>query len=208
MKYTNLFLVLIVALFTLSCGDDKDEPNVQPTNNELSIEPYFKYVGQSLTEIQNDFSIPLDDNLRNFYLRNQWIYNQKFDIIFWVTTETPCSSVRIKRSDEKTTTFEHFKLFTKEAFSSLGEPRYTAVYYYPNAGGSSDYEVIFQVNTPKKKGAYEETISFAEKNNISKYGHACEMIWEKNNYKIRYYFSTELSELYISFYIDITKKTN
>lgn len=74
----SIYTFLIISFFTITaCGGDEDEAeNTKPTNAELSIEPYFKYVGLSLDEIQRYFSVPLEDNVKNFYARNQWIYNQ------------------------------------------------------------------------------------------------------------------------------------
>ena len=200
----SIYTFLIISFFTITaCGGDEDEAeNTKPTNAELSIEPYFKYVGLSLDEIQSYFSVPLEDNVKNFYARDQWIYNQVFDAIFYFNEDNLCSTVKLSRRDEKTTTFEHFKLFTKEAFLSLGEPEYAAVYKFIS-NNNDDTEVLFEAQ--HKRGTYEETISFAEKNNISQISHACEMIWKKSNRKIRYYFSTQLSEVYISFRIFITK---
>ena len=199
---TKIFLLALLVFISLSsCGDDKDEPNSQINNGELSIDPYFKYVGLSLDEIQSDFSVSLEYNGNNYYLNNQWIYNNLFNVIFWVTSETTCSTVHLKMKDEKATSFEHYKLFTKEAFSSLGEPKSTA-FLHEIADG---HEVLFQIDTPHKKGAYDETISFAEKNNILKIGNSCEMVWEKNGYKIKYHFSSEISEIYHQFRIIITK---
>lgn len=207
MKTYYAYLSLFILLFTHSAcgGDDNDETdNKTPTNIDLSIEPYFKYVGLTLNEIQNYLSVPLEDNVINYYARRQWVYNQVFDAIFYFNEDNQCSTVRLQRSDDKTTNFEHFKLFTKEAFFSLGEPIYAAVYKFITIENSNK-EVLFETGAPHKRGAYEETISFAEKNNVSKFGHACEMIWEKNNRKIRYVFSTQMSEVYINFNIYITK---
>jgi hypothetical protein len=199
---TKLFLLILITIFTItSCGDDKDEPNSQTNNGELSIDPYFKYVGLSFVEIQNDFSVPLEYNGNNYYLNNQWIYNYLFNVIFWVTDEKPCSTVTLRMKDEKSASFEHFKIFTNEALLSLGEPKSTAFLHEVEGG----HDILFQITTPHKKGAYNETINFAEKNNVSKIGNSCEMIWEKNGYNIKYRFSSELSSIYHQFSIYITK---
>lgn len=206
MKNLVSFLSLLFSFIILSsCGsDDNDgQSNNNPTYNELSIEPYFKYVGLSLDEIQKDFTTPLIDNKYYYYIEKQWIYNQIFDARFSFDDNGICTIVGLKREDDKTTTFEHFKLYTREAFLSLGEPKYAAVYKFINFA-SDDKETLFEVATPHKKGAYEETVTFAEKNNISKVGHSCEMIWEKNNHKIRYRFSTQLSEIEPFFNVYIT----
>ena len=198
-----LFIALLIIAFT-SCGNDKDEPNYeQPTGAELSIEPYFKYVGLSLEEIQSNFSTPLENNVMNYYLRNQWIYNNKFNVIFWVTPETNCTSVRLRKEDE-TTNFDLFKLYTKEAYSSLGEPKY-AVMYNQNELDGSDREILYELSTPYKKGGYNEANEFAEKNNVSKIGHIFQMTWLKNGFTFTYTFNTTKSEIRSIFQIDIRK---
>lgn len=209
MKKKLTYLSLFISIFALfSCGgdDEEEENNPKPTNVELSIDPYIKYVGLSLDEIQNYFTEPLEYNVINYYAHRQWLYNQVFNAIFYFDDNNICYNINLRRSDEDTTTFEHFKLFTKEAFTNLGEPLYAAVYKYAYTqdGGNEYKDIKFEVGTPHKKGAYEETINYAEKNNISKIGHVCEMIWERNNHKIKYIFSTQISEVYIHFTIIIT----